>query len=259
MCPFPVTTTRKKQFALIENQATPPPLSLWALNQFQFHLFNTSLALSVSESYVLKLKVRQKMHKTKVASSFLNVFYNCTVFAPPPPYPTPAWYGCILRWHLTVSKVHFHMQWGVHMRRAKTSMLCGAFVLSHAIMTHSFFTFPSTLGGHCTYVSFSLFLPPSLSLFYFLIAHFRCMFSLWGRASWLHFFSQKQPERMNFSSIVNTQQIQYRALFMCFLLRLPLLFGTQKGANSVWKRDINYSENRNELSTTKLSHSRETG
>lgn len=72
----------------------------------------------------------------------------------------------------------------------------------------------------------------SLSFFHFLIAHFRCMFSLWGRASWPHFFAQNQPERMNFSSIVNTQQIQYRAYFMFTSLltmaSIPL-FGTQKG------------------------------
>lgn len=76
--PFPVTTTaaRKKQFALIEKHAEHPLQHTIAISTpARTHLhFNTCLVYTL---YVPKLKVQQKIHKTKVSASFLNVFYIC--------------------------------------------------------------------------------------------------------------------------------------------------------------------------------------
>jgi len=87
---FPATIARLKQFALMPKQEgnfiPHPPLKFTTLAhscRFIPSSINSTLAVTtfkVHKLYMPKLKVRPKIHKTKVAFSFLNVFYLCNAF-----------------------------------------------------------------------------------------------------------------------------------------------------------------------------------
>lgn len=137
--PFPVTTiaARKKQFALIEKHAEHPLQNTTAISTpARSHLhFNTCLVCAL---YVPKLKVQQKIHKTKVSASFLNVFYICIArFGVVCDGPENIYgLGVICDGILLCQKCTFTCN-GFTCRQDVDAL--GAFVLSHAIMTHSFF------------------------------------------------------------------------------------------------------------------------
>lgn len=138
MRPFPVTAiaARKKQFALIEKQAEIPP------PQYNTNFYTRSLSSSLFNSclvcalYVPKLKVQQKIHKTKVSASFLNVFHICNVLFGVVFEGAEGELGVICDEILLCQKCTFTCN-GFTCRQDVDAL--GAFVLSHAIMTHSFF------------------------------------------------------------------------------------------------------------------------
>lgn len=129
------------------------------------------------------------------------------------------WSGCNLRWDLTVSKVHFHMQW-VHMppRRRCFGGLCSIACHNDAFIFHSLQPLEAIVSVFSLSLSLSIFLSP-ISV---------GMFSLWGRASWPRFFQARAPspksnpnELLEYSKY--STQIQYRAYFMCLYSKASII------------------------------------